>query len=97
MSLQVNGVWKGGVWADTVWADGVWREGEPVETPDSGLAVIGIIQERGKGVLSTINPSGQSVEAIISPTFAVISTIQLRGKGVSGVINPEGQSVDGTI
>lgn len=69
----------------------------PIATPDSTFAVIGLIQERGQGVLSAITENGQGVSATISDTFAVSSTIQERGHGVTGIINPDGQGVDGDI
>ena len=69
----------------------------PTSTPDSTLAVIGIIQERGKGVLSAIIEDGAGVSTIMAGSFSVSSIIQTRGQGVAGLINEDGQGVSGEI
>lgn len=70
---------------------------EMLLTADSIFSVFGIIQERGKGVMSEINANGQGSLAIMIDSFAVSSTIQDRGKGLTGTINPDGQGVNGGI
>jgi len=65
-----------------------------VDPPNLTIGFMSIIQEVGKGALSTITSDGSGVLSTIEQSSGFLSIIQSKGKGVSSAITETGQGVE---
>jgi len=65
-----------------------------IEPPNLTVGFMSIVQEAGKGALSTITADGVGVLSTIEQSSGLLSIIQESGKGVSSAIDEDGQGVD---
>lgn len=68
-----------------------------VAAADKTFGIRSIIQEHGRGVLSTISSDGNGSLSTITNSLGMTSIIQEAGKGVSSAITSSGQSADSEI